>query len=86
MTSMISRYKHVRITWQDICTAEEAWTHEDEILQHDVATCTDTGYIFKKTKSKLWLFSSYSEDEDGLSVGGLTAFPMGCIKKIEILK
>ena len=51
MTSMISKYKHVRITWQDICTAEEAWTHEDEILQHDVATCTDTGYIFKKTKS-----------------------------------
>ena len=43
MTSMISKYKHVRITWQDICTAEEAWTHESEILAHDVATCTDTG-------------------------------------------
>ena len=86
MTSMISKYKRVKITWFDICSNDEAWTHQSEILKHDVATCTDTGYIFKKTKSKLWLFSSYSEDEDGLSVGGLTAFPMGCIKKIEVLK
>jgi hypothetical protein len=86
MTSMISKYKHVRISWYDICSNDEAWTHEDEILNHDVALCEDTGYIYKKTKSKLWLFTSYSEDENGLSVGGLTCFPMGCIKKIKVLK
>ena len=48
MTSMISKYKHVKITWYDICGCDEAWTHEDEILNHDVAECTDTGYILKK--------------------------------------
>ena len=86
MISMISKYNHVKITWYDICTSDAAWTDEDDILKHDVATCTDTGYIYKKTKSKLWLFTSYSEDEDGLSVGGVTCFPMGCIKKTQILK
>ena len=86
MTSMISKYKRVKITWFDICSSDEAWTHQSEILDHNVATCTDVGYIYKKTISKLWLFTSYSEDEDGLSVGGVTCFPMGCIKKIEVLK
>ena len=86
MTSTISKFKQVKITWVDPCQCDEAWTPEKEILDHDVAECEDVGWIYKKTKSNLWLFSSYSEDEDGLSVGGLTAFPMGCIKKIEILK
>ena len=86
MTSMISKYKHVKITWYDICGSDEAWTHESDILNHDVAECTDTGYIFKKTKSKLWLVTSYSEDEDGLSVSGLTCFPMGCVKSIKVLR
>tara|TARA_R100000700_G_C3146633_1_gene126689 strand:- start:79 stop:342 length:264 start_codon:yes stop_codon:yes gene_type:complete len=78
-------YKHVRLTWWDICQSEEAWIHEDDVLKHDIAICTDTGYIFKKTKTKLWLFTSFSEDKDGLSVGGLTCFPIGCVKKIEYL-
>ena len=86
MTSMISKYKHVRISWYDICSNDEAWTHEDEILNHDVALCEDTGYIYKKTKSKLWLFTSYSEDEYGFSVGGLTCIPTGVIKKIKVIK
>jgi hypothetical protein len=37
-------------------------------------------------KDKLWLFSSFSKDENGLAVGGLTCFPLGVIKKIEVLK
>jgi hypothetical protein len=46
-----------------------------------------SGYIFKKTKDKLWLFTSYSYDEDkSLSVGGLTVFPVKVIKKIERIK
>ena len=59
---------------------------EDDILNHDIATCSDVGYIYKKTKDKLWLFSSFSKDENGLAVGGLTCFPLGVIKKIEVLK
>ena len=76
------KYKRVKI----ICTSDEAWTSEDDILNHDIATCSDVGYIYKKTKDKLWLFSSFSKDENGLAVGGLTCFPLGVIKNIEVLK
>lgn len=80
------KYKRVKIVWWDICSSDEAWIGEDDILTHDVATCSDVGYIYKKTKDKLWLFSSFSKDENGLAVGGLTCFPLGVIKKIEVLK
>ena len=86
MTSTISKFKQVKITWVDPCQCDEAWTPESEILDHDVAVCSDVGYIYKKTKSKLWLFTSYSEDEYGLSVGGLTCIPTGVIKKIKVIK
>ena len=42
--------------------------------------------LYKKTKSKLWLFTSYSKDKKGLEVGGLQCIPTGCIKKIEVIK
>ena len=80
------KFKHVRITWVDPCQCNEAWIPEDEILDHDVATCVDVGYIYKKTKTKMWIFSSHSTDSDGLEVGGLQCIPTGCIKKIEIVK
>ena len=86
MTSMISKYKRVKITWFDITSSEEAWTHESEIKNFKPAICEDTGYIYAKDKYTLWLFTSYSEDEDGLSVGGITAFPKGCIRSIKVLK
>jgi len=79
-------YLHVKVTWLDPCQSTEAWIPEDEILEHDVATCVDVGYIYKKTKSKIWLFTSYSRDSKGLEVGGLQCIPTGCIKKIEVIK
>jgi hypothetical protein len=57
-------YQHVRITWWDIQQSNEAWIDEDDVLKNDIAVCQDTGYIFKKTKDKLWLFTSYSYDDD----------------------
>ena len=63
------KYKRVKIIWWDICSSDEAWISEDDILNHDIATCSDVGYIYKKTKDKLWLFSSFSKDENGLAVG-----------------
>jgi len=80
------QYKQVKITWWDICSSTESWIDEADILNHDVSVCEDVGYIYKKTKDKLWLFTSYAEDEEGLEVGGLTCFPIKVIKKIEVLK
>ena len=80
-------YHHVRITWWDIQQSNEAWIDEDDVLKNDIAVCQDTGYIFKKTNDKLWLFTSCSYDDDKkLSVGGLTVFPAKTIKKIEKIK
>jgi len=86
MTSKQKKFKHVRVTWFDPCQSDEAWIPEEEILEHNVATCVDIGYIYKKTKSKLWIFTSYSRDNKGLEVGGLQCIPVGCIKKIEVMK
>ena len=44
------KYKRVKIIWWDICSSDEAWILEDDILNHDIATCSDVGYIYKKTK------------------------------------
>jgi len=86
MTIKQKKFKHVKVTWFDPCQSDEAWIPEEEILEHNVATCVDIGYIYKKTKSKLWIFTSYSRDNKGLEVGGLQCIPVGCIKKIEVMK
>ena len=52
MTSTISKFKQVKITWVDPCQCDEAWTPEKEILDHDVAECEDVGWIYKKTNQK----------------------------------
>lgn len=80
-------YPHVKIIWEDIQQTNEAWIDQEDILKKDVAICSDTGFVYKKTKDKLWLFTSYSYDtENNLSVGGLTVFPVKTIKKIEKIK
>ena len=80
------KYDKVKIIWWDICSSTESWIAEEDILKHDVSVCEDVGYIYKKTKDKLWLFTSYAEDRDGLEVGGLTCFPRKVIRKIDLLK
>ena len=52
MTSTISKFKQVKITWVDPCQCDESWTPESEILNHDVAECEDVGWIYKKNKNK----------------------------------
>lgn len=87
ISKKINKFPHVKIIWEDIQASNEAWIDEDDVIKNDIAICSDTGYIFKKTKDKLWLFTSYSYDDDEkLSVGGLTVFPLGVIKKIERIK
>ena len=79
-------HKLVKITWWDIKSSEKSWIAEDEIMKEDIAICYDVGWIWKETKDKLWLFTSYSFDDVGMDVGGVTTFPMGVIKKIEVIK
>ena len=80
------KYPRVKLTWWDITSSPDAWVHESDIKNNDISICEDVGYLYKKSRDKLWLFTSYSEDENGMDVGGLTCFPKGCVKKIEIIK
>lgn len=80
------KYQKVKLTWWDITSSTEAWVNEKDIEDNDVSICEDVGYLYKKTRDKLWLFTSYSEDDNGMDVGGLTCFPRGCVKKIEVIK
>lgn len=77
------KYELVRLEWFDIKGAEDTWVHEDEIKNHDVAYCVDVGFLYHYTDHKIWLFSSYSFNDDGsLDVGNLTVYPRGCIREI----
>nr|BAR15708.1 hypothetical protein [uncultured Mediterranean phage uvMED] len=80
------KYPRVKITWWDITSSTDAWVSEKDIEDNDISICEDVGYLYKKTRDRLWLFTSYSEDENGMDVGGLTCFPRGCVKKIEVIK
>ena len=80
------KYQKVKLTWWDITSSTESWVNEKDIEDNDVSVCEDVGYLYKKTRDKLWLFTSYSEDDNGMDVGGLTCFPRGCVKKIEVIK
>jgi hypothetical protein len=86
MTSFKNKYKLVKITWWDIKSSEKSWLNIDDVESEDIAICYDVGYLYKKTSEKLWLFTSYSTDNSGTDVGGITCFPVACIKNIEVIK
>ena len=81
------KYKRVRITWFDITQNEQAWVHESEVEDTELSTCVDEGYVYAKTKDKVWTFSGYTMNDDGtMDVSNVNVFPRCVIKKIEVIK
>lgn len=79
-------YPRVRIQWQDIQSHPD-WVSISDIEEQSTADCVDEGYLFKKDKHRVWIFSSYSKNEDGTyDVANVTCLPRGCVKKITTLK
>jgi hypothetical protein len=80
------KFNRVKVFWVDIQSHSE-WISISDIEQHGTADCIDEGYLWKKDKNKVWIFSSYSKNEDGsYDVGNVTCFPRGCVTKIERIK
>lgn len=76
-------YPRVRIHWRDIKSHPE-WISITDIEEQSTADCIDDGYLYKKTKQRVWIFSSYSKnDDESYDVGNVTCLPTGCILKIE---
>jgi hypothetical protein len=64
-------YKRVKIIWVDICSS--SW-------------CEDIGYLYSKDSKVVKIFTSFTYDNNKLSVGNITAYPRSVVKKIEVLK
>ena len=80
------KYKRVRLYWQDIVSNPE-WLTLAKAKDQMYSWCEDTGYLLHKDQKKVIIFASHSFDDDGeLTVGNITVYPRGCVKKIEVLK
>jgi hypothetical protein len=44
--SGVNKFPHVKIIWEDIQQSNEAWIDEENILENDIAICSDTGLYF----------------------------------------
>jgi len=79
-------YPRIKVYWNDIQTHSD-WISISDIEEYSTASCVDEGYLWKKDKSRIWIFSSYSKNEDGsYDVANVTCFPKGCVTKIERIK
>jgi len=79
-------YPRVRIHWMDIQSHPD-WINIADIEEQSTANCIDEGYLWRKDKKRIWIFSSYSKNEDGsYDVANVTCFPKGCVTKLERIK
>jgi len=50
-------YDLYRIEWEDICS-DSGWASEVEFNLMNVSHCISIGFIYKKNKKYIWIFSS----------------------------
>ena len=80
------KYKRVKIYWQDIVSNPE-WMTLNKAKDQVYSWCEDTGYLLFKDSRRVIIFASHSFDDDGeLTVGNITVYPRGVVKKIERLQ
>ena len=76
-------YNLYRIKWEDICS-DSGWASEVEFNLMDVSHCISIGFIYKKNKKYIWIFSSYEIDTLGeITFGDRTVIPASNIKTME---
>ena len=80
------KYKRVKIIWQDIVTDPSWYDSLEDVEKLTYSWCEDTGYLFSKDDKMLKIFTSFTYDENKLSIGNITAYPRSVVKKIEVLK
>ena len=76
-------YNLYKIEWEDICS-DSGWATDLEFNRMDVSHCISIGFIFKKNKKYLWIFSSYEIDNLGeITYGDRTVIPLSNITTME---
>ena len=71
--------KVVMVEWVD-STSESGWTHDHDL---DLSICKTVGFLVKKTKDKIVLIQSISDNDN---VDNKFAVPRVCIKSIKELE
>ncbi len=74
------KYYFYTIKWEDI-TGDAGHKDREEMNKLPISKMITQAYIFKKTKKYLITFSSYDQDDEVFSDTNI--FPMGCILSLE---
>ena len=80
------KYKRVKIIWQDIVTDPSWYDDLKDVDDFTYSWCEDIGYLYYKDSKVVKIFTSFTYDENKLSIGNITAYPRSVVKKIEVLK
>ena len=72
-----------KISWEDICS-DSGWATNLEFDRMEVSHCISIGFIYKKNRYYVWIFSSYEIDSLGeITYGDRTVIPANNIKTME---
>jgi hypothetical protein len=76
-------YDLYKISWEDICS-DSGWASDVEFDKLFVSHCISIGFIFKKTKKYIWIFSSYEINDLGeINFGDRTVIPLSNVITME---
>lgn len=80
-----SKYPLVKVLWVDI-VSDSHWKPITDFEKEKLPVCVTVGYLFKKTKKLVWIFSDFSVgNRDIDEVGNTTILPLSVVIKIEFL-
>ena len=74
------KYYFYKIVWADPC-GDAGHKNKDEMDKLPICKMITQAYVYKKTKKFLTTFSSYDEDDEVFSDTNI--FPAGCIVSME---
>jgi len=77
------KYDLYKIHWEDICS-DSGWASDVEFNKLSVSHCISIGFIFKKNKKYIWIFSSYEINDLGeINFGDRTVIPLSNVITME---
>lgn len=83
----INKFPMVRVTWVDAKDGISGWEEIEEIINYDLATVVDVGWMVSKDARKIVIMGSFcTSDEDPQEGGRYTAIPTSWVTKVEYLK
>ena len=77
------KYDLYKIHWEDICS-DSGWASDVEFNKLSVSHFISIGFIFKKDKKYVWIFSSYEINDLGeINFGDRTVIPLSNVITME---